>query len=114
MEGFHKYEDENSGTADPGGTTKPILAYPHSRGGSCSIIGGYVVRDRGLPSLYRRYVYADLCEGQLRSLAPHLKRASGDHKLGVAVESPSSFGEDDAHRVYVASISGPVFRLVQK
>jgi len=114
LEGFAPYKDENSGTADPGGTTKPILAYPHSRGGSCSIIGGYVVRDRALPSLYKRYVYADLCEGELRSLVPHLKRASGDHKLGVAVESPSSFGEDDAHHVYVASISGPVFRLVQK
>ena len=59
----------------PAAPTKPIFAYPHSRGGSCSIIGGYVVRDRGLPSLYKRYVYADLCEGQLRSLVPHLKRA---------------------------------------
>jgi glucose/arabinose dehydrogenase len=114
FEGFAPYRDENSGTADPGGTTKPIFAYSHSRGGSCSIIGGYVVRDRSLPSLYKRYVYADLCEGQLRSLVPHLKRASGDHKLGLAVESPTSFGEDDAHHLYVASLSGPVFRLVQK
>jgi glucose/arabinose dehydrogenase len=112
IEGFAPYEEENSGTADPGGTTKPIFAYPHSRDGSCSIIGGYVVRDRTLPSIYKRYVYADLCEGQLRSLVPHLKRASGDRRLGIAVDSPSSFGEDDAHHLYVASISGPVFRLV--
>jgi glucose/arabinose dehydrogenase len=114
LEGFSPYEEENSGTADPGGTTKPIFAYPHSRDGSCSIIGGYVVRDRALPSLYKRYVYADLCEGQLRSLVPHLKRASGDRKLGLTVASPSSFGEDDAHHLYVASISGPVFRLVPR
>jgi glucose/arabinose dehydrogenase len=115
FEGFHKYEDENSGTPDPGGTVKPIFAYSHSRGGgSCSIIGGYVVRDPRLPSLRGRYVYADLCEGQLRSLVPHLKRASGDHKLGLHVESPSSFGEDDQHRLYVASLEGPVFRLVPK
>jgi glucose/arabinose dehydrogenase len=114
FEGFAPYRDENSGTANPGGATKPIFAYSHSRGGSCSIIGGYVVRDRGLPSLYKRYVYADLCEGELRSLVPHLKRASGERKLGLAVESPSSFGEDDAHRLYVASLSGPVFRLVPR
>jgi glucose/arabinose dehydrogenase len=114
FEGFAPYEDESSGTPDPGGTTKPIFAYPHSRQGSCSIIGGYVVRDRGLPALYKRYVYADLCEGQLRSLAPHLQRAGGEHRLGLAVESPTSFGEDTAHRLYVASNSGPVFRLVQK
>jgi glucose/arabinose dehydrogenase len=115
FEGFVPYEDENSGTPDPGGTTKPIFAYSHGRaGGSCSIIGGYVVADRNLPSLYRRYVYADLCEGQLRSLVPHLKRASGDRKLGLAVASPTSFGEDDAHRVYVSSLDGPVYRLVPR
>jgi glucose/arabinose dehydrogenase len=114
LEGFSKYSDENSGTPDPGGTVKPILAYPHSRGGSCSIIGGYVVRDPRLPGLRGRYVYADLCEGQLRSLVPHLKRASGDRKLGLQVQSPSSFGEDQRHRLYVASLEGPVFRLVPR
>lgn len=115
LEGFHTYEDENSGTPDPGGTVKPIFAYSHARGGgSCSIIGGYVVRDPRLRSLRGRYVYADLCEGQLRSLVPHLKRASGDRKLGLHVESPSSFGEDDQHRLYVASIEGPVYRLVPR
>jgi glucose/arabinose dehydrogenase len=115
FEGFGPYRDENSGTADPGGTVKPIFAYPHSRGGSsCSIIGGYVVRDRSLHSLYKRYVYADYCEGQLRSLVPHLKRASNERRLGIAVESPTSFGEDDASHLYVASQAGPVYRLVQK
>jgi len=114
LEGFSKYTDENSGTPDPGGTVKPILAYPHSRGGSCSIIGGYVVRDPRLRSLRGRYVYADLCEGQLRSLVPHLKRASDDRRLGLQVQSPSSFGEDQRHRLYVASLEGPVFRLVPR
>ncbi len=114
LEGFHKYEDANSGTPDPGGTTKPILAYPHSRGGSCSIIGGYVVADRRLRSLYKRYVYADLCEGQLRSLVPHLKRAAHDHRLGLSVSSPTSFGEDGYHRLYVASLDGPVYRIVER
>jgi glucose/arabinose dehydrogenase len=115
LEGFAPYREENSGTPDPGGTTKPIFAYSHHRGGgSCSIIGGYVVADRHLRSLYKRYVYADLCEGQLRSLAPHLKRAGGDRKLGLAVSSPTSFGEDDAHHLYVSSLDGPVYRLVQR
>ncbi len=114
LEGFSVYEEENSGTPVPPGTVKPIFSYPHSRGGSCSIIGGYVVRDRSLRSLYKRYVYADLCEGQLRSLTPHLIHASGDHKLGLHVDSPSSFGEDDQGRLYVASLDGPVFRLIEK
>jgi glucose/arabinose dehydrogenase len=114
FEGFSKYEDENSGTPDPGGTIKPVFVYSHDRGGSCSIIGGYIVADRQLRGLYKHYVYADLCEGRLRALTPHLKRAGGDHKLGPAVSSPTSFGEDDTHRLYVASLDGPVYRLVPR
>jgi glucose/arabinose dehydrogenase len=114
FEGFSRYRDENSGTPDPGGTVKPILAYPHGRGGSCTIIGGVVVGDRRLPSLRGRYVYADLCEGRLRSLVPGLRRARGDRVLGLDVSTPSSFGEDTRGRVYVASLEGPVFRLVPR
>jgi len=114
FEGYAPYTGANSGTPDPGGTVKPIFAYPHSRGGSCSIIGGYVVADRRLRSLYKRYVYADLCEGELRSLVPHLRRASGERRLGLHVGTPSSFGEDDRHRLYVCSLEGPVYRLVAR
>ncbi len=115
LEGFAPYTGDNSGTPNPGGTVKPIFAYSHDRGGgSCAIIGGYVVRDRSLRGLFGRYLYADLCEGQLRSLVPHLGRASGDRKLGLAVSSPTTFGEDDRGRVYVASQEGPVYRLVPR
>jgi glucose/arabinose dehydrogenase len=115
LEGFSEYTEEDSGTPDPGGTVKPIFAYNHDRGGgSCSIIGGYVVADPRLPSLRGRYLYADLCEGQLRSLVPHLKRAGDDRKLGLRVSNPSSFGEDEQHRLYVASLDGPVYLLVPR
>ena len=113
FEGFSRYRDENSGTPDPGGTVKPILAYRRSRGGgSCSIIGGYVVHDPRLAALAGRYVYADFCEGELRSLVPHLRRAGRERKLGLAVSAPSSFGEDTHGRVYVTALDGPVYRLV--
>ncbi len=115
FEGFATYTDESSGTADPGGTTKPIMAYDRGRdGGSCTIIGGYVVRDRRLPSLQGRYVYADFCAGRLRSLVPHLTRAGGDRRLGLSVDAPTSFGEDERGRVYVTSQAGGVFRLVPR
>jgi len=114
FEGFSPYTEEEGGTRDPGGTVKPIFAYPHSRGGSCSVTGGLVVADRSLRSLYRRYLYADFCEGELRTLVPHLRRASNEKKIGLSVASPSSFGEDTRHRVYVTSLEGPVFRLVPR
>jgi len=114
FEGYKPYTEDNGDTPDPGGTVKPIFAYSHDRGGSCSIIGGYVVAKRSLRSLYKRYVYADLCEGELRSLVPHLRRAGKDRRLGLSVDSPASFGEDTSHNLYVVSLSGPVYRLVER
>jgi glucose/arabinose dehydrogenase len=113
FEGFAPYGDSSGTTPDPGGTVKPIFAYSHGRGG-CSLTGGYVVADRGLPSLFKRYVYTDYCDGSLRSLVPHLGRASGDRKLGLSVEEPGSFGTDTRGRVYVTSLAGPVYRLVSR
>jgi len=115
IEGFTPYTELHSGTPDPGGTTKPIMVYSHSReGGSCSIIGGYVVGSGGPPSLRGRYVYSDYCSGQLRSLVPHLHHASADRRLGVEVPSPTSFGEDDQGRIYVCSQTGTVYRLIPR
>jgi glucose/arabinose dehydrogenase len=113
LEGFAPYRDENGGTPDPGGTVKPAFAYSHDRGG-CSITGGYVVGDRRLRGLYGRYVYTDYCDGRLRSLVPRLGRARGDRALGVSIPEPSSFGVDNRDRVYVASLTGPVYRLTRK
>ena len=112
FEGFAPYTGSEGGTPDPGGTVKPIFAY--SRGRGCTIIGGYVVADRALPSLRGRYVYVDFCEGRLRSLTPRLGRARGDRPLGLSVTSPSSFGTDSRNRIYVASLEGPVYRLVPR
>jgi glucose/arabinose dehydrogenase len=111
---FEGYARFREGAPDPGGTTKPVFAYSHNRDGSCSIIGGYVVHDPHLPSLRGRYVYADYCEGRLRALTPHLRRAGGDHALGPSIASPTSFGEDDRGRIYVTSRQGPVYRLMPR
>jgi glucose/arabinose dehydrogenase len=115
FEGFAPYTEENSGTPDPGGTTKPIFAYGHGRdGGSCAIVGGYVVGPGGPPALHGHYVYSDYCSGQLRSLVPHLHSAGKNRRLGLTVPSPTSFGEDDRGRVYVCSQEGGVYRLVSR
>jgi hypothetical protein len=75
---------------------EPVFDYPHTPdpdlGGSgrCAVIGGYVVRDAALGSLYGRYVYTDLCAGVLRSLQlPAVNGpASGDCSLGLSLDSP--------------------------
>ena len=89
----------------------PVLTYSHADG--CSVTGGYVVRDRSLPTLYGRYLYGDFCAGDLRSFTARPGHpATDDRPLGLQVPSLSSFGEDAEGHIYVASLDGPVYRLV--
>ena len=76
-----------------------------------AVVGGYVVRDRKLRSLNGRYVYADLCAGELRSFVPGLDGARKDRAVGPTVPSPTSFGEGPGGRIYVASHGGRVWKL---
>ncbi len=100
-----------SGGEFPGTHTAPVIDFTHAGDGFCSITGGYVVRDPGLPSLLGRYVYADFCDGRLRSLV--LSDPSTDASACVPIDSPTSFGEDASGRVHVVSQAGPVYRLVE-
>lgn len=111
--GWNRFEGFSTYVGAIAGTTKPIFAYRHDRaGGSCSIIGGYVAgKGAGLPGLRGRYLYADLCEGQIRSIRPKLGRVKSDRRIGVRVDTPTTFGQDDRGRLYVASANGPVYRL---
>ena len=86
----------------------PVFDRPHT-GGVCSITGGYVVRDPGLPSLLGRYLYGDFCAPALRSV--DLAAPASDAPIGVSVSGLSSFGEDGCGRIYTVSLNGPVSRL---
>jgi glucose/arabinose dehydrogenase len=109
FEGFARFNgDQTAPDAVP-----PVLAYGHEHG--CSVTGGYVVRDRSLPSLFGRYLYGDYCEGELRSFpAAPGQRAADDRPLGLRIPSLSSFAEDDAGHIYATSLDGPVYRLVAR
>jgi glucose/arabinose dehydrogenase len=118
-EGAHdapRPEDPGDGSPSPlcpsrvGTFTEPVFEYAHDSS-HCAITGGYVVRDQALAGLYGRYLYADLCAGELRSLNLGLPRASDDRSEGLSVPTVSSFGEDADSRIYVASLDGPVYRL---
>ncbi|MEA2241310.1 MAG: hypothetical protein QOD24_866 [Solirubrobacteraceae bacterium] len=97
------------------GAVAPVIQLTHSDG-NCSVTGGYVVRDKALPALAGRYVYGDLCKGELRSARLAPGSASGDAAIpGVGtVEQLSSFGEDARGRVYAVSLNGPVYRLAAR
>jgi glucose/arabinose dehydrogenase len=112
LEGFGPYSGSNNGTPDPGGTTKPAHVYATHSDGNCTMIGGLVVHDRKLKRLRGRYIYSDFCAGNLRSFVPSPGRSKHNRKVGVHIDSPTSFGLDSRGRVYVTSLEGPLFRLV--
>lgn len=89
----------------------PVLVADHGDG-NCSITGGYVVRDPKLRSLYGRYLWGDLCVGDLRSFtADPEEPARDDRRLGPSVDRLASFGEGADGTIYAVSIQGPVFEL---
>ena len=90
----------------------PALVQRH-RGGWCSTVGGYVVRDRRLPELRGRYVYGDVCTGRIRSARVAGGRLVDDERLPLRVPFLVSFGEDGLGRVYAMGLGGRVYRLVK-
>ena len=114
--GWRPFEGTRRNFDEPApGHIPPVLEYRNA-GDRCSVTGGYVVRDPGLPALEGRYVYGDFCEGTVRSARLSRGGATQDGRVeGIPeVGSISSFGEDARGRVYVVSLNGPVYRLAQE
>ncbi|MGI9658445.1 MAG: PQQ-dependent sugar dehydrogenase, partial [Gaiellaceae bacterium] len=97
------------------GLTPPIFEYPRDRVtlGTCSVIGGPIVRDPRLPGQFGRYIYSDYCTGQIATFRPVPFESSPEGAPGKAVRGAStglvvpahaSFGEDALRRVYVAQL----------
>jgi glucose/arabinose dehydrogenase len=119
--GWPKYEGDSLYPGNPPGPdppdppTFPLFTYPHE-GGRCAIIGGYVVRDPSLPDLLGRYIYGDLCTGELRSFIPHVhaQEAVDDEPVGnIAGPEVTTFGEGLAGQIYYAERTGNVYQLVE-
>ncbi|MGH7480910.1 MAG: PQQ-dependent sugar dehydrogenase, partial [Longimicrobiales bacterium] len=108
MEGAHCYQ---AAQCDSSGLALPALEYSHAEG--CSVTGGSVYRGTAVPSLVGHYVYADYCEGWIRSFrydAGELEDAS-EWDIGE-IGSVLSFGTDAAGEFYVLTAGGTVYRVV--
>jgi glucose/arabinose dehydrogenase len=88
----------------------PALTLSHGDG-YCAIIGGYVVRDRSLPSLYGRYLFGDFCRPQIESVKLGRGHASAPRASGLQVSALSSLGQDASGHIYLSSLDGPVYRI---
>jgi glucose/arabinose dehydrogenase len=92
------------------GLTLPVLEYTHDDG--CSITGGFVYRGQAIAGLRGHYLYADYCEGWVRSFRHADGQAVDKRSYPLAdVGNISSFGEDSQRELYVISHRGTVHRI---
>ena len=102
-----RHDGPGAGTCT-GALVEPLIEHPHSDNWD-AIIGGYVVRDPGLPTLAGRYLYGDFTHSAMRALTP----ASGaDAAAGLVSSSLTALGEDACGRLYTASYGGDVSGVV--
>jgi glucose/arabinose dehydrogenase len=87
---------------------RPALAYSHRIG--TAVIGGHVVRDPRLPGYRGRYVYGDFCDGFV-AVAQVRRRRARTRMSGLVVPGLTTFGEDAAHRLYLGTAYGQLYRL---
>jgi len=111
--GWRPWEGNRRNFGEPApGAVFPVITHTHGSG-FCSITGGYIVRDPAVPSLAGRYVYSDDCDSRIRSARLRAGQRTTGRVLGALpkLSQVVSFGQDNGGRVYVVSLSGPVYRL---
>jgi glucose/arabinose dehydrogenase len=89
----------------------PVVSYDHDNG--CSVTGGYFVNDPDLPALRNRYLYADLCTTRIRSFRFSNGSVTGARTEDLSAGQVVSFGRGSKGQIWIASITGPVYRIKQ-
>ena len=106
MEGSECY-GVRSNSCDQEGLELPITEYGHNDG--CSVTGGYVYRGGQIPELYGKYVFGDFCSGKIWSFDPEMDQLIELFDTSLSI---SSFAEDSEGEIYVLSLDGGVYKLV--
>lgn len=130
--GQNQYEEVNRATASEGGlnygwrcyegntayntagcaaqsTMKSPLFTTNHANGFCSITGGYVYRGTQYPNFQGKYFFSDYCKAQIGS-----SDSLGNVTFSATFSGNNfvSFGEDANGELYVASINGTIYKLI--
>jgi glucose/arabinose dehydrogenase len=113
--GFNVFEGNQQMIPGPAPShyVPPVVEHLHRPGanGYCAVMGGYVVRDKRLGSLYGRYLYHDLCQQSQRSVKLDSQGAHGDRPVKLHFSLVVSFGQDYRGHLYAVGLNGTVYRL---
>ena len=111
-EGAHCYPPGSS--CSTSGLTDPIVEYDHTEG--YAVTGGYVYRGTALQGLVGNYLYADYGSGNIWSIPASAGEPGAPPptavKLLASGKNISSFGEGLDGELYVADLSGGIYKIV--
>ncbi len=100
---------------DMTGWESPTLKYSHESG--CSVTGGYVYRGTAIPELVGHYLYADWCNGSVRSFNYVGGQVTNEwdwtEMLEGAGKNWASFGVDGDGELLLVNSIGTVYRIVR-
>ncbi|MCB0083053.1 MAG: PQQ-dependent sugar dehydrogenase, partial [Caldilineaceae bacterium] len=91
----------------------PLYAYDRSQG-DCSLTAGYVYRGSAFPALNGHFFFSDFCNSQIRSIsgAPdNVVVTAWNYAAPGNNSSPASFGQDQNGELYVAYLTGGIYRI---
>jgi len=120
-EGDIKTPKEGVGGAEPKNHHDPVYVYKHGSGPSegLSVTGGYVYRGSKIKEMQGRYIFGDYQNPRIWSFEIKDGKASGftDHTSELQpkdgrISLIPSFGEDAEGELYLADLTGAVYRIV--
>lgn len=101
------------GCGPSGDYSAPVFSYDQS-GSDCSITGGHMYRGTDYPGLSGRYFFGDFCSSNYWSSEIVAGQVVTEPLAidGERARAPSSFGLDSRGELYVASIGGAIYRVL--
>lgn len=108
-EGNSSY-DLSGGCQPQSSYVAPVATYTHSFG--CSITGGYRYRGALYNDMFGKYFYTDYCTPTMYTLESDGMGGFTSTSLGTLLGSSySSFGEDMWGELYIASLTGSIYKF---
>jgi glucose/arabinose dehydrogenase len=100
------------------GLTRPTVEYTHDAG-ECSVTGGYVYRGSAIPEMVGYYLYADYCNGWIRSFRMDADTVADHRQWDTDYRGRiTSFGKDAQGELYVLTVgsagAGRLLRIINR
>ncbi|MEL6149320.1 MAG: PQQ-dependent sugar dehydrogenase [Chloroflexota bacterium] len=96
----------------------PAAVYPHAREGLdrllsfCAVIGGLVYDGDDLPGLRGQYFYSDWCSGTVWRMVERGGEWEPEIFMANTPYNINTFGQDVDGKIYIATASGKLLKLV--